>query len=201
MKAVLSGLTIVITPLIALMVDQVDNINKKGIKAAYIASSQGAKENMKIMKQLVPPQGKPTKSQLKIQSTDNLNKKSSTSIKLLYCTPELVETTRFRAILNNLYLRKQLSLFAMDEAHCLSTWGHDFRPAYRKLSWLRNQFPNVPCMACTATATPKVIQDIKESLGFDDSVPCHKSTFNRPNISYEVRYKDVLVSYCRNHMA
>ena len=83
-------------------------------------------------------------------------------------------------------------MFALDEIHCLSSWGHDFRPAYVKLGWLRETFPTVPTMACTATATPKVIKDIKRVLKFGPDVPVHRSTFNRANITYEVRYKDVL---------
>lgn len=83
-------------------------------------------------------------------------------------------------------------MFALDEIHCLSSWGHDFRPAYVKLGWLRTQFPTVPTMACTATATPRVIKDIRRVLGFGEDVPVHRSTFNRENIYYEVRYKDVL---------
>lgn len=174
------------------MVDQVDNINKKGIPAAFIASSQGEKANMKIMKQLVPPS---TTSKNSISNHFSLPQKPP-PFKLLYCTPELIATNRFRAILSDLNKRNLLSLFALDEAHCLSTWGHDFRPAYRKLSWLRESFPKVPCMACTATATPKVIKDIRDSLGFGQDVPCHKSTFNRKNIRYEVKYKDILVRLC-----
>jgi len=192
MSATLPGITIVITPLIALMVDQVDNINKKGVPAAYLASSQGAKENMMIMKQLVTASSS-SNSRSKITSYTKSNEKA-VPYKLLYCTPELIETDRFRAVLTDLYKRKKLNLFAMDEAHCLSTWGHDFRPAYRKLSWLRQSFPSIPCIACTATATPKVIQDIRNCLGFGPDIPCHKGSFDRKNVRYEVRYKDVLVS-------
>ncbi len=71
--------------------------------------------------------------------------------------------------------------------------GHDFRPAYRKLSWLRSTFSSVPCLAATATATPRVIEDIREVLQFTKEEKCLKSTFNRENITYEVRYKDAMV--------
>lgn len=202
--AVLPGITIVLSPLIALMIDQVHGLNERGINAALLSSANAEKENIHVMQRLVGRKVDEDKSQSKKKKT---NKESTTTttttitppvkpIKLLYCTPELVETTRFRAILTDLYKRNQLSLFAVDEAHCLSTWGHDFRPAYRKLSWLRTSFPEVPCMACTATATPKVIQDIRDNLMMKEGeVPCHLSSFNRDNISYEVRYKDVLNAF------
>mmetsp|Transcript_18011 Transcript_18011/g.27326 ORF Transcript_18011/g.27326 Transcript_18011/m.27326 type:complete len:587 (-) Transcript_18011:491-2251(-) len=111
-------------------------------------------------------------------------------IKIIYCAPEQIRKTEFRAMLTDLYQRGHLSLIAIDEAHCLSTWGHDFRPAYRELSWLRRQFSRTPCLACTATATARVLEDIKEVLCFTDEDPCLKSTFNRTNITYEVCYKD-----------
>lgn len=117
---------------------------------------------------------------------------TKTPIQLLYVTPELIETERFRTILTNLYRSNRLHMFAIDEAHCLSSWGHDFRPAYRKLTWIRTAFPNVPIMALTGTATSKVVLDIREILQLDKSVPCVMGSFNRSNISYEVRFKDSL---------
>jgi superfamily II DNA helicase RecQ len=140
---VLPGITIVLSPLIALMVDQVQSLNKKDIPAALMSSSNGERENMEVMQRLVGRRSD-TKQSKHSKALPPLK-----PIKLLYCTPELMETTRFRAILNELYKNGKLSLFAIDEAHCLSTWGHDFRPAYRKLSWIRTSFPDIPCMVCT----------------------------------------------------
>ena len=181
--ATLPGLTLVISPLIALMQDQVYALTERGIGAALLSSANFCAENKVVMTRL--------------QAVATKKEQCSTQpLKLLYCTPELIATDRFRSTLTTIYKLDptKLSLFAFDEAHCLSTWGHDFRPAYRKLSWLRETFPNVPVMACTATATPKVIDDIRTCLNMTSSqtYPCLKGTFNRPNISYIVKYKDSL---------
>lgn len=183
---VLPGISIVVCPLIALMIDQVDSLKRKGIEAAFISSSQSEKENQLVIERL---QGITSKSQAdkgKLNFAPPVHK----PIKLLYCTPELLQTNRFRNILTTLYQHNKLSLLAIDEAHCVSTWGSDFRPAYRNLSWLRDAFPALPCMACTATATKKVIDDIRSVLRMTNGEVCHKSTFNRENIHYEVRYKE-----------
>ena len=152
--AVLPGVTIVVSPLIALMVDQVNALNKKGIEAALISSANGERDNQMVLQRLVGKKGddgkkaknKGKSKQGKDEKCQNGKVQVDKQIKLLYCTPELIQTTRFRAVLSDLYGRGLLSLIAIDEAHCLSTWGHDFRPAYRKLSWLRSSFPDVPCM-------------------------------------------------------
>mmetsp|Transcript_4504 Transcript_4504/g.5212 ORF Transcript_4504/g.5212 Transcript_4504/m.5212 type:complete len:602 (-) Transcript_4504:46-1851(-) len=184
--AVLGGVTLVISPLIALMVDQVQKLNEKGIPAALVSSANGERNNREVMERLLG-------RRMNNNKTNKEENKALKPINLLYGTPELLLTERFRKILTELHQRNGLALFALDEAHCLSSWGHDFRPAYRKLRWLRTSFPNIPCMACTATATPKVISDIREVLLLNkEDVPCNISSFNRPNISYEVRYKDSL---------
>lgn len=163
------GMTLVVSPLIALMMDQVSSLKRKGIPAEFLASANTDKENTQILLKLP-------------------------SLKLLYCTPELIETLHFRATLTHLYTQGNLSLIAIDEAHTLSSWGHDFRSAFRKLSFLRESFPDIPCLACTATATPKVIDDLRLCLQMTkDDVPCFKASFNRPNISYQVRFKDNLL--------
>jgi len=120
---------------------------------------------------------------------DLIAKKPET--KLLYVTPELIDTENFTKELQSLDKRGLLALFAIDEAHCISSWGHDFRPKFRKLSMLKQQFPHVPVMALTATATAKVQEDVQKILGL---VSPHKSlmSFNRINIKYEVRYKALL---------
>ncbi|EJK44405.1 hypothetical protein THAOC_37057 [Thalassiosira oceanica] len=180
-----SSVTIVITPLIALMLDQVNNLNQRGVRtAAYISSSQTAKEKNLILNRLrCDAKGRSSRTE-----SDRI-----IPIKLLYCTPELIETERFRAILIKLHRMKRLQMFAVDEAHCLSTWGHDFRKSYRKLTWLRQTFPSVPVLAATGTATAKVIDDIRDVLKLDRrSCQLLMGSFNRPNISYEVRFKDSL---------
>jgi RecQ family ATP-dependent DNA helicase len=183
---VLPGLSIVVSPLIALMIDQVDSLKSKGIEAAYISSSQTEKENQLVIERVLSITAKTQVDKQKLNFAPQVHK----PIKLLYCTPELLQTNRFRTILTNLYQNNKLSLLAIDEAHCVSTWGSDFRPAYRNLSWIREAFPAIPCMACTATATKKVIDDIRSVLRMTNGEICHKSTFNRENIHYEVRYKE-----------
>ena len=195
--AVLPGVTIVVSPLIALMVDQVRSLREKGVEAACICSANSHKENKDILQRLkTGGRGNTSTDNNGGAATSKSNKHKSSvgtkPIKLLYCTPELIQTPRFRTVLTELHSKNHLSLIAIDEAHCLSTWGHDFRPSYRQLSWIRQSFPTLPCMACTATATAKVISDMRQVLGFGSDVECHLSTFNRPNVHYEVRYKDTM---------
>lgn len=201
---VLEGVTLVITPLIALMIDQVRQLKGKGILAELICSANSAKENQGVMERLKFMAGLvkgPKVSKEKVPKGQKAKRKETQKeqqklqpVKLLYCTPELIQTDRFQSVLRALHKKKMLALVAIDEAHCMSTWGHDFRTSYRKLTWLRVEFPTVPIMACTATATKKVIQDIKDILLFGKTEKVHTSTFNRPNVCYEVRYKDAMVS-------
>ncbi|XP_031374912.1 ATP-dependent DNA helicase Q-like 3 isoform X2 [Punica granatum] len=164
------GIVLVVCPLIALMENQVTALKEKGIAAEYLSSTQTSHAKNKIHEDL--DSGKPT-------------------LRLLYVTPELIATAGFMSKLTKIYSRGLLNLVAIDEAHCISTWGHDFRPSYRKLSSLRNHFPGIPILALTATAVPKVQNDVIESLGLQRPLVL-KSSFNRPNIYYEVRYKDIL---------
>ncbi|KAL6560985.1 hypothetical protein OROHE_006162 [Orobanche hederae] len=154
--------------------NQVTALKKKGIAAEYLSSTQTAKAKHEIYENL--DSGKP-------------------SLRLLYVTPELIATSGFMAKLTKIHDRGLLNLIAIDEAHCVSTWGHDFRPSYRKLSSLRNHLPSVPVLALTATAAPKVQEDVIMSLCLQDPLVL-KSSFNRPNIYYEVRYKDLLNDPC-----
>ena len=183
----MGGLSIVVSPLIALMADQVQALISKGIEAAVISSTNGERHNLDILERVL---GRSLRRQRQKKPSGSLK-----PITLLYCTPEQIQTQRFRHILAELDQKNGLSLFAIDEAHCLSSWGHDFRPAFRKLNWVRDSFPKIPCMACTATATPKVIDDIKQILRLENA-PCHKGSFNRHNLFYKVRFKDTLDDMC-----
>ncbi|KAJ4951459.1 hypothetical protein NE237_028291 [Protea cynaroides] len=164
------GIVLVVCPLIALMENQVSALKEKGIAAEYLSSTQNSVVREKIHKDL--DSGRP-------------------SLRLLYVTPELIATSGFMSKLLKLHARGLLNLIAIDEAHCISTWGHDFRPSYRKLASLRNHFPDVPILALTATAVLKVQKDVMETLCLQDPLVL-RSSFNRPNIFYEVRYKDLL---------
>ncbi|GFP99008.1 ATP-dependent DNA helicase q-like 3 [Phtheirospermum japonicum] len=164
------GIVLVVSPLIACQENQVMALKEKGIAAEYLSSTQTAKAKNEIYEKL--DSGKP-------------------SLRLLYVTPELIATAGFMAKLTKIHGRGLLSLIAIDEAHCVSTWGHDFRPSYRKLSSLRNHLPGIPVLALTATAVPKVQEDVMRSLCLRNPLVL-KSSFNRPNIYYEVRYKDLL---------
>jgi len=151
------GLTIVVSPLVALMKDQVDALKANGISAAFMNS---------------------TLSPFEIAEVERLA--SSGRLKLLYLAPERLTKSSVRRFLQTL----RISLFAVDEAHCISEWGHDFRPDYRNLL-LRQYFPNIPIIALTATANVRVREDIVSHLGLQDG-RVFKSSFNRPNLTYRV---------------
>jgi len=154
----LPGMTIVISPLIALMKDQVDALRSNGITAAYLNSSLSPSEVTRV--ETMAKQGK---------------------LKLLYLAPERLATGSCRELFNAL----KISLFAVDEAHCISEWGHDFRPDYRNLSSLRRLFPTIPMMALTATANERVKKDIVAQLALGEG-RIFQSSFNRPNLTYRV---------------
>ena len=159
------GLTIVISPLIALMQDQVDRLQANGIAATFINSSLSSDERFK--RERVALNGK---------------------LKLLYLAPERLLTQSYLSLLDKIGKRVGLSLLAVDEAHCVSEWGHDFRPEYRLLGYLRDRYPSVPMLALTATATQRVRDDILTQLKLQDPA-IHIASFNRPNLYYEVRQK------------
>ncbi len=156
------GLSVVVSPLIALMKDQVDSLQAMGIRAACINSSLEAAA---------------------IESTRRLLQQGK--IDLLYIAPERLMMSNFQAFLESL----PIDLFAIDEAHCISEWGHDFRPEYRQLTYLKDRFPKIPIIALTATATPVVQQDILKQLKIDRA-RVFKSSFNRENLFYRVQLKD-----------
>jgi ATP-dependent DNA helicase RecQ len=156
-----TGLTVVVSPLIALMKDQVDGLKAGGIPATYINSSLTFSEQQKRGRELLAGQ-----------------------YRLLYVAPERVMTSSFLVFLRKL----DVGLIAIDEAHCISEWGHDFRPEYRQLAELRPQMPDTPVMALTATATERVRQDILQQLHLKDPA-VHLGSFNRRNLTYHVRAK------------
>ncbi len=157
----LEGLTIVISPLISLMKDQVDALQGNGISATFINSTLSLSEIASIKRQAVDG-----------------------SIKILYVAPERFAVASFRDFLHTL----RVSLIAVDEAHCISEWGHDFRPDYRNLKNLRSFFPDTPIIGLTATATKKVQEDIVEQLNLDNP-QIFISSFNRANLTYIVQPK------------
>ncbi len=154
----LPGLTIVISPLIALMKDQVDALRANGIPAAFLNSTLSATEARDIEQQAL-----------------------SGRLKLLYLAPERLAMPATTVFLQAL----TVSLFAIDEAHCISEWGHDFRPDYRNLRVLRERFPGIPLMALTATANPRVKEDILAQLQLDKG-RVFQSSFLRSNLTYRV---------------
>jgi len=153
----LPGITLVISPLIALMKDQVDGLKANGIPAAFINSSQHSQEQEAIYGQL-----------------------KTNTIKLLYIAPESL------SFIDTIISEITVSLIAIDEAHCISSWGHDFRPAYTQLGFLKKRHPNTPIIALTATADKATREDICTQLNIPKATR-HLASFDRKNLSLEVR--------------
>jgi RecQ family ATP-dependent DNA helicase len=110
--------------------------------------------------------------------------------RLLYVTPEYCQSDFFREILRTVHSQRELARIAVDEAHCVSEWGHDFRPSFQQLSWFKSEFPDVPIICLTATATARVRNDIIQTLGLDEKkLKMFRMTTSRPNLHYEVRFK------------
>ena len=160
------GMTLVVSPLIALMHDQVGALEEAGVHAAFLNSSLAADAAARVEREMM-----------------------SGRLVLLYAAPERVATPRFLAQLESLHERGRLGLFAIDEAHCVSQWGHDFREDYLGLSVLHERWPDVPRIALTATADALTRADIVERLQLGDA-QVFVSSFDRPNIRYRVVEKD-----------
>ncbi len=156
------GLTVVVSPLIALMHDQVGALLQAGVAAAFLNSSLSSEAAQALEKQVLRGE-----------------------LTLLYVAPERLSTARFLALLDALHQRAQLALFAIDEAHCVSQWGHDFRPEYRALELLHQRFAGVPRVALTATADEITRADIVTHLQLQ-AARCFVSSFDRPNIRYTI---------------
>jgi ATP-dependent DNA helicase RecQ len=171
----LKGTAIVISPLIALMKNQVDQLNALGVNAHFLNSTLTKAEINRVKKETLTGE-----------------------LKLLYVAPESLTKEENISFLK----QAQISFVAIDEAHCISEWGHDFRPEYRKIKTIIEQFGNLPVIALTATATPKVQQDIQKNLQMEDAT-IFKSSFNRKNLYYEIRLKvnakKQLIQYVKNN--
>ncbi|HUQ67515.1 MAG TPA: ATP-dependent DNA helicase RecQ [Flavitalea sp.] len=166
----MDGICLVITPLIALMKDQVENVRKKGITAFFIHSGMTRNEVVSTMETA-----------------------AHSNCKFLYVSPERLETKIFKEYLPSLGVK----LIAVDEAHCISQWGYDFRPSYLRIAALREELNNVPVLALTASATPEVQKDICEKLLFTEQ-KIFQQSFERPNLSYSVFNVDSKINKIEN---
>lgn len=170
-----SGLTVVVSPLIALMKDQVDSLKQNGINAEFFNSTLSTAEKNQLIKEIIDQK-----------------------VSLLYVAPETLMQEKFLSFLKTI----SISLFAIDEAHCISEWGHDFRPEYRKLARLKLFFPTIPIIALTATATSRVKEDIIKQLNLEKSSK-YQASFNRANLFYRIEEKvdplDQILTFLKNH--
>ncbi|MBP6144808.1 MAG: RecQ family ATP-dependent DNA helicase [Sediminibacterium sp.] len=164
------GICVVISPLIALMQDQVKDLVSKQLKAVYLGSQLSPYEESIVFKDI-----------------------AAKKYQFIYCSPEKLAQKHFQTLLGTL----PIQLFAIDEAHCISQWGYDFRPSYRKLDFLKKTFPTIPILAMTASAIPLVQKDMLLQLGVQDATVI-TDQFLRPNLSYQVRKETVKLFVLKN---
>ncbi len=174
-----SGVGIVVSPLIALMQDQVDAMKEIGVAASFLNSSLSMEEANRVERDM-----------------------RAGKLKLVYVAPERLNTERFLSLLDELNEREEIALFAIDEAHCVSQWGHDFRADYLELTLLHTRYPNVPRIALTATADTATRDEIRNKLSLTDAAQ-FVSSFDRPNIHYAVtdrrEERSQLLEFLENH--
>ncbi|MCO5565739.1 hypothetical protein L7F22_019413 [Adiantum nelumboides] len=165
------GTTIVISPLLSLITDQVAHLVRRGIPALRITGDMPLDARTEALREIHDPRSDPPR--------------------LIYLTPEFMnKSPAAKKVLADLHRRNLLARFVIDEAHCLSQWGHDFRPDYKEMGNLRKSYPDIPFMALTATATPRVMKDIVSNLNLESPrLKRFTQSFNRPNLLYEVRPK------------
>ncbi len=164
------GICIVISPLIALMQDQVKDLVSKNLKAVLLGSQLSTYEESVVFKEI-----------------------EAKKYQFIYCSPEKLAQKHFQTLLSSL----PIQLFAIDEAHCISQWGYDFRPSYRKLDFLKKTFPAIPILAMTASAIPLVQKDMLVQLGVEDA-NIITDQFLRPNLSYQVKKETVKLFVLKN---
>lgn len=163
-----SGVTLVVSPLVSLMEDQLMSVKSLGIESSMLNASCSREEVNRVHGAMTDKKGE---------------------LKLLYVTPEkIAKSKRFMSKLEKMYEMGRLSRIVIDEVHCVSQWGHDFRPDYKILGILKRQFPNTPILGLTATATSKVLADVKDMLSLKGCV-VFRASYNRTNLFYEVRVK------------
>ncbi|KAL1922577.1 uncharacterized protein VTP21DRAFT_10116 [Calcarisporiella thermophila] len=179
-KGVTRGVTIVVSPLLSLMQDQIQHLIALGIGAMCLNGTLDAKRRSDVFQEL--------------DKSEN-----SLRLRLLYVTPEMLsKSSQFQNALRRLHQKNLLARFVIDEAHCVSQWGHDFRPDYKQLGSLKEQFPTVPMMALTATANEKVKEDVLHNLRIRGCA-VFVSSFNRTNLRYEVLPKNAKTIYADIH--
>nr|XP_042139053.1 ATP-dependent DNA helicase Q5 isoform X2 [Peromyscus maniculatus bairdii] len=165
------GITIVVSPLIALIQDQVDHLLALKVQVSSLNSKLSVQERKALLSDL---------------------ERDKPRTKLLYITPEMAASASFQPTLNSLMSRNLLSYLVVDEAHCVSQWGHDFRPDYLRLGALRSRLAHAPCVALTATATPQVQEDVFAALHLKQPVASFKTPCFRANLFYDVQFKELI---------
>ncbi|OWA50118.1 ATP-dependent DNA helicase Q1 [Hypsibius exemplaris] len=174
------GVTVVISPLVSLMEDQLLSLQRYGIEGAVLNSSTTKEDTKAVYDKMTDP---------------------NSTLKIIYVTPEKIAKTKtFNMKMEAMYGMQRLSRVVIDEVHCCSQWGHDFRPDFKALNILKRQYPKTPILGLTATATVRVLRDIQDMLGMSGAV-VFRAPFNRPNLFYEVHHKAATPSDAMNALA